>query len=110
MDYAWPVFGSAARHACTLASDQDNGLAYADTDDPAVDEYFRAVAEDVNGGLTRCGIEPDSHYVMANIETWRRPLSGWKQVFSDSLESRDIVSGGVPPSASTTARRPEGCM
>ena len=44
VDYAWLVFGSAARHELTLASDQDNGLAYADTDDPAVDDYFRRVA------------------------------------------------------------------
>ena len=94
VDYAWLVFGSAARHELTLASDQDSGLAYADTDDPAVDDYFRRVAEDVTAGLTRCGFEPDSHYVMASIETWRRTLSGWKQVFSDSLESKDIVSRG----------------
>jgi len=32
--YAWLVFGSGARSELTLASDQDNGLAYADTDDP----------------------------------------------------------------------------
>ena len=94
VDYAWLVFGSAARNELTLASDQDSGLAYADTDDPAVDEYFRGVAEDVTAGLARCGFEPDSHYVMASIETWRRTLSGWKQVFSDSLESKDIVSRG----------------
>ena len=94
VDYAWLVFGSAARHELTLASDQDNGLAYADTDDPAVDDYFRRVAEDVTGGLTRCGFQPDAHYVMASIETWRRTLSGWKQVFSDSLTSKDIVARG----------------
>jgi CBS domain-containing protein len=92
VDYAWLVFGSAARNELTLASDQDSGLAYADTDDPAVDEYFRGVAEDVTAGLTRCGFQPDSHYVMASIETWRRTLSGWQRVFLDSLESKDIVS------------------
>jgi CBS domain-containing protein len=94
VDYAWLVFGSAARHELTLASDQDNGLAYADTDDPAVDEYFRGVAEDVSGGLTRCGFKPDSHYVTASEETWRRTLSGWKKVFADSLTSKDIVVRG----------------
>jgi CBS domain-containing protein len=92
VDYAWLVFGSAARSELTLASDQDNGLAYADTDEPAVDEYFRGVAEDVTAGLTRCGFEPDSHYVMASIETWRRPFSGWKQVFTEALTNKDIVS------------------
>ena len=39
VDYAWLVFGSAARNEFTLASDQDNGLAYADTDDPAVGRF-----------------------------------------------------------------------
>jgi CBS domain-containing protein len=92
VDYAWLVFGSAARSELTLASDQDNGLAYADTDDPAVDEYFRGVAEDVTTGLARCGFEPDSHYVMASIETWRRPFSGWRQVFTEALTNKDIIS------------------
>ena len=94
VEYAWLVFGSAARHELTLASDQDNGLAYADTDDPSVDQYFHRVAEDVTGGLTRCGFQPDSHYVMASIETWRRTFSGWKQVFADSLTSKDIATRG----------------
>ena len=89
VDYAWLVFGSAARHEITLASDQDNGLAYADTDDPAVNDYFRRVAEDVNGGLTRCGIEPDANSVLASAE-WRRSLSGWKKIFSDCLEGDDL--------------------
>jgi CBS domain-containing protein len=94
VDYAWLVFGSAARHELTLASDQDNGLAYADTDDPAVDDYFRGVAEDVTGGLTRCGFETDSHYVTAGIEAWRKTLSGWRKIFSDSLTSKDIAIRG----------------
>jgi CBS domain-containing protein len=94
VDYAWLVFGSAARHELTVASDQDNGLAYADTGDPSVDQYFRGVAKDVTGGLTRCGVPPDSHYVMASIETWRRTLPGWRQVFADSLTSKDIVTRG----------------
>jgi CBS domain-containing protein len=94
VEYAWLVFGSAARHELTVASDQDNGLAYADTDDPAVDAYFRDVAREVTGGLTRCGFPPDSHYVTADEDAWRRPLSGWRQVFADSLSSKDIVARG----------------
>ncbi len=90
VDYAWLVFGSAARHELTLASDQDNGLAYADTDDPEVDDYFRRVAEDVNAGLARCGYEPDSHAVVASVKMWRRTLSGWRKVFSSCLEGSDV--------------------
>jgi len=90
VEYAWLVFGSAARNELTLASDQDNGLAYADTDDPAVDEYFRLVAEDVNGGLARCGIEPDSHSVLASTPYWRKTLTGWKDVFAKCLDGKDL--------------------
>ncbi|HMK91900.1 MAG TPA: DUF294 nucleotidyltransferase-like domain-containing protein [Thermoleophilia bacterium] len=88
--YAWLVFGSTARNELTLASDQDNGLAYADTDDPAVDTYFRHVAKDVNDGLGRCGFEADSHLVLASIPEWRMTLSGWKEVFAYCLDGKDI--------------------
>ena len=89
VDYAWLVFGSAARHELTLASDQDNGFAYADTDDPSVNDYFRRVGEDVNRGLTRCGIEPDANSVLAGGE-WRRTFSGWRKIFADCLEGDDL--------------------
>ena len=89
VDYAWLVFGSAARNEFTLASDQDNGLAFADTDDPAVGEYFGRVAQDVNAGLARCGIEADPHGVLAGGEIWHRTLSSWKRVFSLFLEGTD---------------------
>jgi CBS domain-containing protein len=90
VDYAWLVFGSAARNEFTLASDQDNGLAYADTDDPAVDEYFLHVAEDVNAGLARCGIEADPHSVLAGTPYWHKTLGGWRSVFSKCLEGDDL--------------------
>ena len=89
VDYAWLVFGSAARNEFTLASDQDNGLAYADTDDPEVGAYFGRVAQDVNAGLARCGIEADPHGVLAGGEIWHRTLSSWKRVFSIFLAGDD---------------------
>ncbi len=88
--WAWLVLGSGARNEMTLLSDQDNGLAYADTDDPAVDEYFRILAEDVNDGLRRCGFEPDPHGVLARNKQWRMSLSQWRGVFSDCLRGRDL--------------------
>ena len=88
--YAWLAFGSAARSELTLASDQDNGLAYADTDDPAVDDYFKRVAQDVNRGLARCGFPADPHGVLASTPQWRMTLSGWQDVFAYSLEGRDL--------------------
>jgi CBS domain-containing protein len=88
--FAWLAFGSSARSELTLASDQDNGLAYADTDDPAVDEYFRVVADEVNEGLQRCGFALDPHGVLARYREWRMTLSAWRGVFADCLEGRDI--------------------
>ena len=89
VQYAWLAFGSAARNELTLASDQDNGLAYADTDDPAVDEYFHRVAEDVNGGLVRCGFEADTHGVLAQNDEWRMGASAWVAVFEGCLAGWD---------------------
>ena len=91
VDYAWLVFGSAARNEFTLASDQDNGLAYADTDDPTVDEYFFRVAEDVNAGLARCGIEADPHAVLAGTPYWHKTLTGWRNVFTKCLTGDELV-------------------
>ena len=87
--FAWLTLGSGARSELTLASDQDNGLAYADTDDPSVDEYFRLLALDVVDGLTGCGFAPDPHGVVAANSQWRGPLSAWTAVFSNSLEDAD---------------------
>jgi CBS domain-containing protein len=88
--YAWLAFGSCARSELTLASDQDNGLAYADTDDPAVDGFFRLVAEDVNAGLVRCGFTTDPHGVLARTAQWRMSRSQWQAVFRDCLQGRDL--------------------
>lgn len=88
--YAWLAFGSTARSELTLASDQDNGLAYADTDDPAVEEYFRLLAEDVNEGLRRCGFSLDHHGTVARNWQWRLPLSTWRDVFSRTLQGTDL--------------------
>ena len=89
VDYAWLAFGSAARYELTLASDQDNGLAYADADDPVIDKYFRRVAEDVNEGLRLCGFDLDTHGVLAQNDEWRMAASGWVKVFESCLGGSD---------------------
>jgi CBS domain-containing protein len=88
--FAWLAFGSAARSELNLVSDQDNGLAYADTDDPSADDAFRLLAEDVNEGLRRCGFALDPHGTVARNWQWRLPLSKWRAVFLRSLEGKDL--------------------
>ena len=72
-----------------MASDQDNALAYADTDDPSVDAYFEKVASDVNDGLGRCGWALDVSDVLARNRLWRKSESEWRAVFADCLERPD---------------------
>ncbi len=87
--YAWLALGSAARGELTLASDQDNGLAHAESDDPAVGEYFRRMAEVVNAGLDRCGFRLDAHGVVASSGEWRLAASGWRELFASCLKGWD---------------------
>ena len=87
--WAWFALGSVARRELTLASDQDNALAYADPADPEVDAYFERVAQDVNAGLARAGFGADISGVMAGNALWRMSKSQWVQTFRDCLESPD---------------------
>jgi CBS domain-containing protein len=87
--WAWLALGSVARREVTLASDQDNALAYADSTDPEVDAYFERVAQDVNAGLARAGFGADISGVVAGNALWRMPESDWVQTFQDCLESPD---------------------
>jgi CBS domain-containing protein len=88
--WAWLALGSVARRELTLASDQDNALAYADPADPEVDAYFERVAKDVNAGLARAGFGADVSGVVAGNALWRMSESQWVQTFRDCLESPDL--------------------
>ena len=87
--WAWLALGSVARREVTLASDQDNALAYDESDDPEVDAYFARFAEIVNGGLARCGFGEDNADVLARDPRWRMSRAAWQQTFEECLESPD---------------------
>ena len=88
--WAWLVLGSAARREFTLGSDQENALAYADSDpESGVDAYFERFAQDVNAGLERCGFAPDLNGVLARNRQWRMGESAWITVFRDCLTEPD---------------------
>ena len=87
--YAWLALGSAARQELTLASDQDNALAYADTNDPTINAYFQRVTTGVNRGLAECGFSLDPSGVLAQDSHWRMSRSQWSTVFADSLAETD---------------------
>ena len=88
--WAWLALGSVARREMTLASDQENALAYADSDDdPAVDAYFERVATDVNQALSRCSFGLDLNNVAASNRLWRMSESRWIATFEECLENPD---------------------
>ena len=95
LPWAWLDMGSAARQEFTLASDQDNALAYAraapgaELTPEAVDAYFQRLAQDVNEGLERCGIGIDNNGVMAGNPRWRMSKPDWLRTFDECLTQPD---------------------
>ena len=92
LPWAWLDLGSAARREFTLASDQDNALAYGNVDDEAlseVDAYFERLGKDVNDGLVRCGIGVDNNGVLAGNRQWRMSKDAWLRTFDDCLREPD---------------------
>jgi CBS domain-containing protein len=115
--WAWLDLGSAARREFTLASDQDNALAYA-TPEPgeekAVDAYFERLGVDVNQGLVRCGIGLDNNGVLAGKRLWRMSKDAWLRTFAECLTEpneshliRASVSFDFRPSAGGLQLVPE---
>ena len=87
--WAWLALGSVARRELTLASDQDNALAYADGGGPEADAHMAGFAADVNAGLAACGFGEDRAEVLARNPRWRMSAPAWQAVFRDCLEHPD---------------------
>ena len=124
LPWAWLDMGSAARREFTLASDQDNALAYArpapggELTPETADSYFEQLGQDVNDGLERCGIGIDNNGVMARNRLWRMSKPDWLRTFDECLTEPDEshlvratvafdfrpAAGGLPVVAELTAR------
>jgi CBS domain-containing protein len=86
--WAWLDLGSAARREFTLASDQDNALAYETPpagQEQAVDAYFARLGREVNEGLARCGFGVDNNDVLAGSRLWRMSKPDWLRTFDECL-------------------------
>jgi CBS domain-containing protein len=92
LSWTWLTLGSAARREFTLASDQDNALAYANPasgQETQVDAYFEGIGSEVNRGLARCGIGIDNNGVLAGKRRWRMSRSAWLATFDECLHQPD---------------------
>jgi CBS domain-containing protein len=121
LPWAWLDLGSAARREFTLASDQDNALAYGPPlagTEAAADEYFARLGDEVNAGLARCGIGIDNNGVLAGNRQWRMSKPDWLRTFDECLTQPDeshlvratvafdfrSAAGGLAVDADLTAR------
>ncbi len=86
--WSWLDLGSAARREFTLASDQDNALAYGG-EGPEIDAYFARLGEEVNAGLVRCGVGIDNNGVLAGDRRWRMSKQAWLATFDECLRVPD---------------------
>ena len=86
--YAWLAFGSAARSELTLASDQDNGLAFDDTDDPAVEDYFRVLAQRRQRRARALRAACDPHGVLARQPRVAHDAVAVEGGFEDCLDGQ----------------------
>jgi CBS domain-containing protein len=90
LPWCWIVFGSEGRREQTFKTDQDNGIIYADTEDPELEErarrWFAAFTPAARDALAR-GFPPcPAGYTAANPE-WCRPLRGWKRAFTEWIST-----------------------
>jgi CBS domain-containing protein len=86
--WAWLALGSEARREQTLATDQDNALAY-DGPEDEVGEYFAVLAEQANGAIAECGFTACRAGVMARNREWRRTRASWIELFERCLRFPD---------------------
>lgn len=80
--YAYFLFGSGGRGEQTLASDQDSGLVYGDSADPAEAEqaaaYFSALGTRIVASLSDIGYPPCEGNVIVSNPEWCLPISAWE--------------------------------
>jgi CBS domain-containing protein len=84
--FAFMIVGSEGRREQTLKTDQDNAIVYADpprATEESARTYFQSFGERVCTWLDRVGYAFCKGGVMAKNPQWCRPLSVWKQYFSN---------------------------
>jgi CBS domain-containing protein len=83
----WFALGSAGRGEQTLATDQDNAIAFADDADPDARRSSLVPAADaVNRALDRCGLPLCRGGVMAGNPRWCLSATEWRRRFAEWID------------------------
>jgi len=87
----WISLGSEGRHEQTLASDQDNGLVFADTagEPGAMRRTLLPVAKRINAALDACGFPLCRGDIMASNPRWCLSETEWRQTFRHWINDGD---------------------
>jgi CBS domain-containing protein len=89
--FAWIALGSEGRREQTIATDQDNGIAFVPPEDTADVEPLRArlvaFAKAVNAALDRCGFPLCRGDIMAGNPRWCLSVDEWRTLFDDWLRN-----------------------
>ena len=104
--FTFIAMGSQGRQEQTLLTDQDNAIIYEDIDpalknDPATIDpalYFLALGEKVCRWLGEAGYTLCLGKVMASNPKWCKPLSQWKESFSEWImkaEPKELLDIGI---------------
>jgi len=86
----WIALGSQGRTEQTLATDQDNGIIFADNGDAAAHRHtLLPLARRVNEALDRCGFPLCRGDVMASNPKWCLSLDEWHERFRSWIDEPD---------------------
>jgi CBS domain-containing protein len=92
LNWCWLAFGSEGRYEQTLATDQDNGLVFADARDVTEGEMRKRLlpfAQAVNQGLDACGFPLCKGEIMAGNPRWCLSLREWRERFAGWIRDPD---------------------
>ncbi|HEX2831196.1 MAG TPA: DUF294 nucleotidyltransferase-like domain-containing protein [Burkholderiales bacterium] len=88
--FCWLAFGSEGRREQTFATDQDNGIVFADgADAHGARAELLLYARRVNDTLARCGYALCKGLVMASNPEWCASLAEWQRRFAAWIDSGD---------------------
>jgi CBS domain-containing protein len=86
----WIALGSQGRAEQTLSTDQDNGIVFAESDDPqARRRALLPLARTVNEALDHCGFALCRGDIMAGNPAWCLPVSEWRARFAEWIDRAD---------------------
>jgi len=90
-EICWIAMGSEGRQERTLASDQDNGILFADSagDPDTVRERLLPVAQRINVSLARAGFTECRGKIMAGNPQWCMSEAEWRRAFAGWISQGD---------------------